>query len=177
MNQYKEFSNQNYIELRFSNKNARELSQDEAMIRYKRNNYILGRIFSYDIDSDGYSEAVSFDPHTLKNVSEEYVETVQKELEEIKERHRESFEEFKIKQQQFKRYLEQAHHFKDNEGMDDFIQELMDKQLLNIDHPFFKKNSPFYLQTDNKFVKEVILLEHKNAHRETVDETQFAIFE
>jgi len=46
-----------------------------------------------------------------------------------------------------------------------------------VDHPFFKKLSPFFLSGDKALVKEVTLPDHKSAYIEQPDEKTFAVFD
>eukprot|EP01016_Furgasonia_blochmanni_P028519 TRINITY_DN2999_c0_g1_i1.p1 TRINITY_DN2999_c0_g1~~TRINITY_DN2999_c0_g1_i1.p1 ORF type:complete len:191 (+),score=47.10 TRINITY_DN2999_c0_g1_i1:116-688(+) len=158
---YKDIPNQNYIEVRFAQKNIEEISKDEALLRYKRNSYLIGRIFSYNQDikeeanddskqsTHAPSSQISIETLTENN----RIQT--RELEAMKNKHKEKLEHFENKNKVYQQVMDEAKHLRSPDQFDDFKKKLMENNLYSGDHPFFMENSPFFLSTDDTIIKRV----------------------
>lgn len=154
---YKEYPNQNYIELKFNTKSYDSIGADEAHTRYKSNNALMGQIFSIEnqektlerINSDETQEQQDI-TGLLKNVCEELADT---------EKH--YSKKVKSMSDDCKDFHKDIHKLritgvtgtKDKDSTNDYLSQVMadleDQQ--EIPHPFVCKQSPFY----NNFSQEM----------------------
>ena len=156
---YKEYPNQNYIELKFNTKSYDSMGADEAHTRYKNNNALMGQIFSLEnkektidcINSDEMLESQDI-TGLLKDVCEELADTekhyskkVQSMSDNCKDFHKDIH----------KLRFTGASTTKVQENNTDFMGTLMAdlEEEQEIPHPFICKQSPFY----NNLTQEMFL--------------------
>ncbi|KRX09793.1 hypothetical protein PPERSA_02665 [Pseudocohnilembus persalinus] len=145
---FKDHPKQNFIELRFAKKNINELSKDEALIRYKKNAYILGRIFSFTPDDNVKDEDSKKQQKYDENLDEKVVEEFQNRFFEMKDLHVQNLKQFQEQQKEFKKLIHDCLHLSGEDQIFQKLQELKQKNLYIEDHPFFKEETEFYLRTD-----------------------------
>jgi len=152
---YKDIPNQNFVEVRLNSKNIREISKDEALQRYKRNAYIMGRIFSYNQDStqDDLDDVPQVDKRPT--ISPEMVKTTENELIQLKKKHTDKIEEYKERNRRLQTLMNDMKQVKNEKDFSDIMERLKQDNFYAYEHPFLNRTSPFYMNADESIVKKV----------------------
>eukprot|EP01017_Pseudomicrothorax_dubius_P033781 TRINITY_DN4556_c0_g1_i4.p1 TRINITY_DN4556_c0_g1~~TRINITY_DN4556_c0_g1_i4.p1 ORF type:complete len:186 (+),score=55.97 TRINITY_DN4556_c0_g1_i4:127-684(+) len=155
---YKEFQNQNFLEIRFSNRKTAEISRTEALTRYKRNNAILGRIFSQpmeeepkDVTNGKMEEDLD---RTLEHLERE-IDRFQRDLEGMRTHQGEKLTTFRARNKVFTELMNEAKHLKNEEQTKAFLEKLKEIEFYAAEHPFFNEKTPYFLSLDDAPIKRV----------------------
>ncbi len=108
---FKDIPNQTSIEIRFAQRNIDEISKDEALIRYKKNTNLLGRIFSYKENSEPENlEDLKNEPS--QQITPEMLQSTRDEAKYMDDRHHLDLNEFSNTNKKFQQLMNEAKHLK-----------------------------------------------------------------
>ncbi|CAK74083.1 unnamed protein product (macronuclear) [Paramecium tetraurelia] len=149
---FKDFPNQSHIELKFNTKDQHGLEREEALQKYRRNINLLTKIFAYDVDQPEQEKQHEICQSEKQNgqfqIKPHLLESMRQSLVQLQNRHKETIEQFKKRNELFKQRINEDTKINNQEEFQQFINELQSEDLLCESHPFLDKKSSFYMQTN-----------------------------
>mgnify|MGYP000352538145 CR=1 FL=1 len=154
---YKEYQGQNFLEIRYSERDFDQISIDEAWTRYNQNVKLLGKIFTLVEEGEPVPPA---DELELERNIKELGERLEVFREESKEGAKKKLRDTIAKNMGFHDWMDK-HRRPIQSTSDTLVNELDLEELVMlgkeaaIPHPYSVENSPFFRNDTNEMILEV----------------------